>query len=432
MSTFQVNTTLDTVAVDLRTGKDATGHISLRSAIMAADAKGGSNTISLKSGTYTLTIAGANEDASATGDLDITGNLTIKGAGSSRTIIDGNSLDRVIEVLHGKVNISGVALENGVANEGAGLMNLGGQVTLSSVVVTENRAEGNSGAQGAFGISSHGGNGTDGGAGSDGTAARGGGIFNGAGASLNISKTTITGNQAFGGDGGRGGDGGSGGQFDRTVGNGQSAAGGKVPAAPAASPGSAVEFTMRRVRRSRFPARSSRQTWWRAALAGRAERADSVPGAPAPILPIRISRTAVTAPGATAEPGARADWVKAVAYSTLALRRFQGSANTFDSEFCPRKTWGATAARGGRWHRLARYKRSIGQRRRYRRRRSGRSRWPWRPGWGRLRRRHLQCRRRVIHEYGPTHCHVEPGQWGTWRKRRPLRLRNWWRGWGWQ
>ena len=58
LSTFQVNTTLDTVAVDLRTGKDATGHISLRSAIMAADASGGSSTIKLGKGTYTLTIAG--------------------------------------------------------------------------------------------------------------------------------------------------------------------------------------------------------------------------------------------------------------------------------------------------------------------------------------------------------------------------------------
>ena len=99
MSTFKVNTTLDTVAVDLRTGKDATGHISLRSAIMAADADGGSNTIKLRSGTYTLTIAGANEDASATGDLDITSNLTIKGSGSRSTIIDGNNLDRVIQIL---------------------------------------------------------------------------------------------------------------------------------------------------------------------------------------------------------------------------------------------------------------------------------------------------------------------------------------------
>jgi hypothetical protein len=60
MSTFQVNTTLDSVAVNLHTGKDATGHISLRSAIMAADASGGSNTINLRNGTDNLTIAGAN------------------------------------------------------------------------------------------------------------------------------------------------------------------------------------------------------------------------------------------------------------------------------------------------------------------------------------------------------------------------------------
>ena len=137
MSTFQVNTTLDTVAVDLRTGKDATGHISLRSAIMAADASGGSNTIKLRNGTYTLTIAGANEDASATGDLDITGNLTIKGSGSRGTIIDGNNLDRVIQVLEGNVKISGVTIQHGLANMGGGLLNSGGQVSLSSVVVAQ-------------------------------------------------------------------------------------------------------------------------------------------------------------------------------------------------------------------------------------------------------------------------------------------------------
>src|SRR5262249_36551513 len=97
-STFRVDTTLDTGAVKPRTGRDAAGHISLRSAIMAADARGGNNTIRLPSGTYLLTIAGANEDASATGDLDVTGNLTIKGAGAGNTVIDGNNLDRVIEV----------------------------------------------------------------------------------------------------------------------------------------------------------------------------------------------------------------------------------------------------------------------------------------------------------------------------------------------
>ncbi len=52
LSTFRVNTTLDTVAVNLNNGKDAAGHVSLRSAIMAADAKGGKNTIVLPSGVF--------------------------------------------------------------------------------------------------------------------------------------------------------------------------------------------------------------------------------------------------------------------------------------------------------------------------------------------------------------------------------------------
>src|SRR4051794_12796471 len=67
LSTFRVNTTLDTVTVNLRTGRDATGHVALRSAIMAANAQGGSNTILLRNGTYKLTLAGAHEVAGATG-----------------------------------------------------------------------------------------------------------------------------------------------------------------------------------------------------------------------------------------------------------------------------------------------------------------------------------------------------------------------------
>src|SRR6516225_4912533 len=96
LSTFKVNTTLDTVAVSLTTGKDASGHISLRSAIMAANAKPNADTIILPAGTFKLTLAGAGEDNYATGDLDIKGNLTIKGKNAASTIIDGNKLDRVI------------------------------------------------------------------------------------------------------------------------------------------------------------------------------------------------------------------------------------------------------------------------------------------------------------------------------------------------
>ncbi len=225
MLTFQVNTTLDTVAVNLRTGKDATGHISLRSAIMAADAKGGSNTIKLPRGPFTLTIVGANEDASATGDLDISSNVTIMGAGAGKTIIDGNNLDRVIEVLGGAVNISGVTIQHGLADTGGGILNSGGRVSLASVVVTQNYAAGIAGAPGFLGISG-GARGGPGGNGGDGTAGLGGGIFNSAG-TLSIANSTITGNLALGGNGGQGGEGGSAQGASLPGANGQDATGGQ-------------------------------------------------------------------------------------------------------------------------------------------------------------------------------------------------------------
>ena len=118
LSTFKVNTLLDTVAVNLKTGKDASGHISLRSAIEAANSRPNSDTILLPNGTIKLTIAGANEDNAATGDLDIKGNVTIKGKRASTTIVDGNSLDRVFQVLSGRVQISGLTIQHGQADGG--------------------------------------------------------------------------------------------------------------------------------------------------------------------------------------------------------------------------------------------------------------------------------------------------------------------------
>ena len=58
LSTFKVNTLLDTVAVNLKTGKDASGHISLRSAIEAANSRPNADTILLPAGTIKLTIVG--------------------------------------------------------------------------------------------------------------------------------------------------------------------------------------------------------------------------------------------------------------------------------------------------------------------------------------------------------------------------------------
>ena len=208
LSTFKVNTTLDTVAVSLKTGKDATGHISLRSAIQAANAKPNSDTIIVPSGTFKLTLAGANEDNDATGDLDINGNVTIKGKNAASTIIDGNNLDRVFQVLSGKVQISGVTIQHGRANEGGGLLNSGGNVKLTSVVVTNNVAAGTTGVNGVPGAggAAVGLNGSNGGSGG---TAFGGGIANQTG-SLSINKSTIASNQAIGGNGGQGGGGGFG------------------------------------------------------------------------------------------------------------------------------------------------------------------------------------------------------------------------------
>src|SRR4051812_9253055 len=50
---------------------------SLREAIIAANAAAGTDSVSLPSGIYLLAIAGTNEDAGSTGDLDISGTLLL-------------------------------------------------------------------------------------------------------------------------------------------------------------------------------------------------------------------------------------------------------------------------------------------------------------------------------------------------------------------
>lgn len=110
-----------TTADELGTGAAC----SLREAIRAAntdaafggcDAGAGADTIVLSAGTYTLVRAGADEDDTATGDLDVhTGDLTVTGAGNP--VIDGNGAttgDRVFEV-RGAVALAlvGVRVLNG-------------------------------------------------------------------------------------------------------------------------------------------------------------------------------------------------------------------------------------------------------------------------------------------------------------------------------
>ena len=188
--------------MNLKTGQDANGQISLRSAIQAANAKPNADTIVVPAGTYQLTLTGANEDNDSTGDFDIKGNVTINGKGSASTIVDANNIDRAFEVLSGKVQISGLMIQHGRAGTGGGLLNSGGNVTLTSDVFLNNAAVGTAGSDGAngSGVGTNGGNGGNGGSGG---GASGGAIDNESG-SMTISKSAIISNLAQGGDGGAG------------------------------------------------------------------------------------------------------------------------------------------------------------------------------------------------------------------------------------
>ena len=130
----------------LLANKGADGFISLREAVIASNNTSGNDTINLAAGTYTLTIAGAGDDSSATGDIDVQTNITIAGAGMASTIISGGGIDRAIEVDgSGNLTLSDVRLTGGsINNDGGGLLveEAGGTATLTRVDITGNTITG--------------------------------------------------------------------------------------------------------------------------------------------------------------------------------------------------------------------------------------------------------------------------------------------------
>ena len=163
-----INTTLDVV-----NGNDSLN--SLREAIRCANLIPGPDTLSVPVGTYTLTIPGQNEDAAATGDLDITDSLTIVGASAASTIIQagpspGTGVDRVFQIVGSAptVNLSNVTIRHGTFTEsgvGGGILNEG-TLSLTDVVVTGNQAD------------------------------RGGGLYHTSASTLTITRATLSANTA--------------------------------------------------------------------------------------------------------------------------------------------------------------------------------------------------------------------------------------------
>jgi CSLREA domain-containing protein len=158
-----------TITPNILTDEDASNtNCSLREAVALANSDSTSyngctassdddaDTIVLQPGqTYALTLAGASEEANATGDLDVTAeSLTIESASATRATIDGNgatTLDRVLDI--------DPTLSSGV-----------GAVTLNDVNITDG----------------------------DDTAGEGGGAIYQRGADLNLNRVRLFGNDGDG------------------------------------------------------------------------------------------------------------------------------------------------------------------------------------------------------------------------------------------
>ena len=82
-ATFTVTTTADAPG-----GVCDAASCSLREAIVAANTNPGADDVDVPAGNYVL----------ALGQLDITDDLTVTGAGAGSTVIDGNASSRVIQV----------------------------------------------------------------------------------------------------------------------------------------------------------------------------------------------------------------------------------------------------------------------------------------------------------------------------------------------
>jgi CSLREA domain-containing protein len=186
-TTITVNTTADELNSD--------GDCSLREAIQAANtdaavdacpAGSGADTITFEAatdGTPIVLTGAANEDANATGDLDILdgGDLTIQGNGTGSTIVDGHGRDRVFHVCPGggcasAVTLNGLTIRNGNPGIafGGGIYNEGATLNVQSSAIGDTSARNQAWA--------------------------GGGIYNEAGTTT-VDDTAVIANTALGGGG---------------------------------------------------------------------------------------------------------------------------------------------------------------------------------------------------------------------------------------
>jgi uncharacterized repeat protein (TIGR01451 family)/CSLREA domain-containing protein len=162
---YPATTTVITVNSFLDVDNPIDNRCTLREAIFAANnnhpsgtVKGecpagtlmGGDTIILPAGTYTLTIAGQDENAGLQGDLDITTSMTIQGAGPVETIIQAgtsinDSIDRVFHVNTAySVHFEGLTIQHGNPSTPAGggiLIENIGTVSIDNCRISDNELQ---------------------------------------------------------------------------------------------------------------------------------------------------------------------------------------------------------------------------------------------------------------------------------------------------
>ena len=163
--TFAATFTVDAAAVDAPDASPgdgvcatSAGTCSLRAAIQESNATAGTDTIAFPAisvlhlrDVVKLTVGGAGEDFSRTGDLDVTDSVVVKGNGARRTILDAGALgDRALDVdplgTGAAATISGVTIRGGSVTGDGGAIRAGGTVALSRSTLTGNSASGTGGA----------------------------------------------------------------------------------------------------------------------------------------------------------------------------------------------------------------------------------------------------------------------------------------------
>lgn len=151
LTTFVVNSLID--AVDANPGDGvaltAGGVTTLRAAVQEANALAGADVIQIPIGTVQLNIMSAGEDGAASGDLDLTEDVTITGISSTSTILDFDDLDRVFDVAAGvTATISQLLITDATSNsvESGGAVRNAGTLTLDHVDLRSNNTASGGGA----------------------------------------------------------------------------------------------------------------------------------------------------------------------------------------------------------------------------------------------------------------------------------------------